>query len=89
MIDGIVTSGSIFSNGPLYLLISGGLFALLGYGKMEHYHMYIRSLQFLLIMPGIPIVLQSNIIIYFTMIKGIADYDILSYFNIWNLPGFN
>ena len=89
MMDSVVTSGSIFSNGPLYLLISGGLFALLGYGKMDHYLMYIRSLQFLLLMPGITIVILANVITYFTMIKGIADYDIFSYFNIWNLPGFN
>lgn len=23
------------------------------------------------------------------MIKSVADYDILSYFNVWNLPGLN
>ena len=40
-------------------------------------------------MPGIQIVLKANVITYFTMIKSVADYDILSYFNLWNLPGLN
>ena len=77
------------SNGSLWLLVSGGIVVLLGYGSMEYYYIYVRSLQFLLLMPGIPIVLQANVISYFTIIKSVADYDILSYFNLWNLPGFN
>ena len=89
MMSGISTSGYILSNGSLGLLISGGVFVLLGYGNMEYYHIYVRSLQFLLIMPGIPIVLQANVISYFTIIKSVAEYDIMSYFNIWKLPGFN
>ena len=87
--NSIGTSGSIFSNGPIWLLVSGGAVVLLGYGNMDYYIIYVRSLQFLLIMPGIQIVLKSNVISYFTMIKSVADYDILSYFNVWNLPGSN
>jgi hypothetical protein len=40
-------------------------------------------------MPGVAIVLQANVINYFSMIKSVADDDILSYFNVWNIPGFN
>lgn len=61
----------------------------LGYGNMKHYFIYIRTLQYILLIPGIPIVLQANVISYFTMIKSVADYDILSYINMWNLPGLN
>ena len=42
--NGIGTSGSLFSNGPLWLLISGGAVVLLGYGNMDYYIMYVRSL---------------------------------------------
>jgi hypothetical protein len=71
------------------LLVSGGVVALLGYGNMEYYIIYVRTLQFLLIMPGIPIVLPANVVNYFNKIKSVADYDILSYINLWNLPGLN
>jgi hypothetical protein len=71
------------------LLISGGAIALLGYGNMEYYIIYVRSLQFVLLIPGIPIVLPANVIKYFSMIKSVADYDILSYVDVWNLPGLN
>jgi hypothetical protein len=71
------------------LLVSGGAVVLLGYGKMEYYIIYVRSLQFILLVPGIPIVLPANVVKYFTMIKDVADYDILSYFDVWNLPGLN
>lgn len=40
-------------------------------------------------MPGIAIVLQANVIQYFDMIKSVADYDILSYINMWNMPLLN
>jgi hypothetical protein len=40
-------------------------------------------------MPGIQIVLKANVIDYFVMVKSVADYDIFSYFNLWNLPGLN
>ncbi len=40
-------------------------------------------------MPGIPIVLPANVVNYFNKIKSVADYDILSYINLWNLPGLN
>ena len=40
-------------------------------------------------MPGIPIVLPANVVKYFSMVKSVADYDILSYIDVWNLPGFN
>jgi len=70
-------------------LISGGAIALLGYGNMEYYIIYVRSLQFVLLIPGIPIVLPANVIKYFSMIKSVADYDILSYVDVWNLPGLN
>ena len=89
MMNSIGTSGSIFSNGPIWLLISGGAVVLLGYGNMDYYIIYVRSLQFLLLMPGIQIVNKANVIAYFSMIKSVADYDILSYFNVWNLPVFN
>ena len=56
---------------------------------MIYYTIYVRSLQFLLLMPGISVVLQANVVIYFGMIKSVADYDILSYIQVWNLPGFN
>jgi uncharacterized membrane protein len=58
-------------------LISGGAVVLLGYGNMEYYIIYVRSLQFLLLMPGVSIKLQANVIGYFTNIKSVADYDIL------------
>ncbi len=56
---------------------------------MEYYIIYVRSLQFILLVPGIPIVLPANVVKYFAEIKSVADYDILSYFNVWNLPGLN
>ena len=71
------------------MFVTGGIVVLLGYGNMEYYIIYVRSVQFLLLIPGIPIVLPANVIKYFTMIKSVADYDILSYINIWNLPGLN
>ncbi len=71
------------------MLISGGAIALLGYGNMEYYIIYVRSLQFVLLIPGIPIVLPANVVKYFSMIKSVADYDILSYVDVWNLPGLN
>jgi hypothetical protein len=40
-------------------------------------------------MPGIPIVLPANVVIYFSMIKTVADYDVLSLVNVWNFPGLN
>ena len=89
MLNGISTSGSIFSNGPIWLLLSGGAVVLVGHGNMEYYTVYVRSLQFLLLMPGISISLQGNVVTYFSMIKSVADYDILSYFQMWNLPGLN
>ncbi len=89
LLSGIGTSGSIFSNGPIWLLVSGGGVVLLGYGNMEYYIIYVRTLQFILLMPGIPIVLPANVVKYFIMIKSVADYDILSYFDVWNLPVLN
>jgi hypothetical protein len=74
------TSGSIFSNGPIWLLVSGGVVALLGYGNMKYYLIYVRTLQFILLMPGIAISLKANVISYFKTIKSVADYNILSYF---------
>ena len=71
------------------MLISGGAIALLGYGNMEYYIIYVRSLQFVLLILGIPIVLPANVVKYFSMIKNVADYDILSYIEIWNFPGLN
>jgi hypothetical protein len=44
MMNGIGTSGSLFSNVPLWLLISGGAVVLLGYGNMDYYIIYVRSL---------------------------------------------
>ena len=70
-------------------MISGGGVALLGFGKMEYYIIYVRSLQFILLMPGIPIVLPANAIEYYSLIKSVADYDIMSYFDVWSLPGLN
>ena len=70
-------------------MISGGGVALLGYGKMEYYIIYVRSLQFIMLMPGIPIALPENVLTYLKMIKSVADYDVLSYFEVWNLPGLN
>jgi len=63
----------------MWLLISGGVVVLVGYGNMEYYIIYVRSLQFLMLMPGISVVLQANVVTYFGMIKSVADYDILSY----------
>ena len=40
-------------------------------------------------MPGIPIVLPENAVKYLSMVKSVADYDILSYIDVWNLPGLN
>ena len=40
-------------------------------------------------MPGIPIVLPANVVTYFSMIKTVAGYDILSYVDVWSLPGPN
>ena len=56
---------------------------------MEYYIVYVRSLQFLLLMPGISVTLQGNVVTYFSMIKSVADYDVLSYVQVWNLPGLN
>ena len=71
------------------MLISVGAVVILGYGNMEYYIIYVRSLQFIMLMPGIPIVMPANIVKYFSMIKNVADYDILSYIDVWNLPGLN
>ena len=70
-------------------MISGGGVVLLGYGNMDFYIIYVRSLQFILLMPGIPVVLPANAVKYFSMIKSVGDYDVLSYINVWNLPGLN
>ena len=70
-------------------MISGGAVALLGYGNMDFHIIYVRSLQFILLVPAIPIVLPANAIKYFTMIKSAADYDILSYIDVWSLPGLD
>ena len=56
---------------------------------MEYYIVYVRSLQFILIMPGIQIVVPANVVKYFGMTKKVANYDILGYFEVWNLPGLN
>ena len=56
---------------------------------MRYYLVYVRTLQIILLIPAITIVLQANVISYFTMIKGVADYDILSYIDLWNLPLLN
>ena len=71
------------------MLITGGAVALLGYGNMEYYLIYVRSLQFILLIPAIPIVLPANVIKYFTMIKTVADYDIFSYIDVWSIPGLD
>jgi len=55
LLSGLGTSGSVFSNGPIWLLLSGGAVVILGYGNMDYYIVYVRSLQFLLLMPGISI----------------------------------
>jgi len=89
LLSGIETSGSVFSDGPIWLLLSGGTVVIFGYGNMDYYIVYVRSLQFLLLMPGISITIQGNVITYFTMIKTVADYDILSYIQMWSLPGLN
>ena len=73
----------------MWLLASGGGIVLLGYGKLEFYLIYVRTLQYILLIPGLPIVLPANVIDYFIMIKSVANYDILSYINMWNLPGLN
>ena len=43
----------------------------------------------MLLIPGIQIVLSANLIKYFEIIKKVADYDVLGYINIWNLPYMN
>jgi hypothetical protein len=55
LLNGLGTSGSVFSDGPIWLLLSGGTVVILGYGNMDYYIVYVRSLQFLLLMPGISI----------------------------------
>ena len=40
-------------------------------------------------MPAIPIVLPANVIKYFTLIKTVANYDILSYIDVWSIPGLD
>lgn len=42
-----------------------------------------------MLIPGIAIVLQANVISYFIMIKSVADYNILSYIDVWNFPLLN
>ena len=55
LMSGLGTSGTVFSNGPTWLLLSGGAVVILGYGNMDYYIVYVRSLQFILLMPGISI----------------------------------
>ncbi len=57
LLNGLSTSETVFSNGPLWLLILGGAVVLIGYGNMEYYVIYVRYLQFILLMPGIAILL--------------------------------
>ena len=36
-LSGLSTSGSIFSNGPIWLMVTGGVVVVIGYGNMQYF----------------------------------------------------
>ncbi len=50
----------------------------------DHWIVYVRSFQLIIIMPMISIPLPSNSVDLFQTLNGIAFYDIFDKFNIWS-----
>ena len=80
---------SLIATAPLWLLISGILLVIIGYGNIEYMVVFIRSLQLIIILPGLQIVMPANIMNYLTMIQKISSYDILTVFNVYAFPLLN
>lgn len=80
---------SIFASAPIWLLVTGILVVIIGYGNNEYMFVFIRSLQLIIILPGLKIVIPANLMSYLTLIKNVSSYDILTFFNMYQLPVLN
>ena len=80
---------SIFASAPIWLLVTGILVVIIGYGNNEYMFVFIRSLQLIIILPGLKIVIPANLMSYLTLIKNVSSYDILTFFKMYQLPVLN
>jgi len=63
-LQGIAEIASFIAETPVWLLIVGTLVVVIGYGNVKYMVIYIRSLQLIFILTGIPIPLPANLINY-------------------------
>ena len=87
--NGLDSTISLFATAPIWLLIAGILVVVIGYGNIEYMVVFIRSLQLIIILPGMQIVMPGNVMNYLTMIQKISSYDILTFLNMYSLPLLN
>jgi hypothetical protein len=66
--NGLDSTISLFATAPIWLLIAGILVVVIGYGNIEYMVVFIRSLQLIIILPGMQIVMPGNVMNYLTMI---------------------
>ena len=66
---GLGSAQSMFATPPIWLLTAGIIVVLIGYGNIEYLVIFIRSLQLIIILPGLQVVIPANFMNYLTNIQ--------------------
>ena len=67
----------MFATAPLWLSIVGLFVVLIGYGDVKYLVIFIRSLQLIMLLPGLQVVLPANFMNYLSIIQTVSSYDVL------------
>ena len=68
----------------MWVMILALVLMFVGNACKEHWIVYVRSLQLIIIMPMMNVPIPSNSLALFQTISDIAFYDIFDKFNIWS-----
>jgi hypothetical protein len=75
--SGIGQALSMFATAPLWLLIVGALVVLVGFCDVKYLVIFIRTLQLIMLIPGLQIVIPANFMNYLSIIQKLSSYDVL------------
>ena len=67
----------MFATAPLWLLIVGALVVLVGYCDVKYLVIFIRTLQLIMLIPGLQVVIPANFMNYLSIIQKLSSYDVL------------
>jgi hypothetical protein len=67
----------MFATAPLWLLIVGALVVLVGFCDVKYLVIFIRTLQLIMLIPGLKVVIPANFMNYLSIIQKLSSYDVL------------